>query len=202
MASRFPHSSIDSVPLVGYKAHKLSYVDDGNRPSAGRASPIGSDLPSLYFYHDLLWASCCKFYLGAIGGHYGFAHVPFFDWLREHYHLQRNHFDRVGHFIQGAAVTMVTRELLLRLTPMRIGWLLKGYVIAIGMALSMSYELFEWAVAALRLPMSVEFIGMQGDFWDAQWDMFLGLLGSLLALVSLSHYQDETLRHEFSRLRE
>ncbi|MBC9784999.1 DUF2238 domain-containing protein [Heliobacterium chlorum] len=140
-----------------------------------------------------------SFIWGAIGGHYGFTHVPFFDWLREHYHLQRNHFDRVGHFIQGATVTMVARELLLRLTPMKAGWLLTGYVLSIGMALSMSYEIFEWAVAALRLPMSVEFVGMQGDFWDAQWDMFLGLVGSVLALVSLSPFQDESLRHR-SRL--
>ncbi len=33
-------------------------------------------------------------------------------------------------------------------------------------------------------------IGTQGDVWDTQWDMFLCLLGSLAAQITLSRLHD------------
>src|SRR5436305_3193352 len=32
----------------------------------------------------------------AVGGHYTYAEVPLFDWIRDAFHLSRNHYDRVG----------------------------------------------------------------------------------------------------------
>ncbi|MCW2278612.1 DUF2238 domain-containing protein [Heliophilum fasciatum] len=141
------------------------------------------------------WIAACLIW-GAVGGHYGYSHVPWFDWLKDHFHLQRNHFDRVGHFIQGIATALVARELLLRLTPMKPGWLLTGYVLAAGLALSSIYEFFEWAVVGMGLPLSADFAGMQGDPWDAQWDMFLAFAGSVLALTLFTGYQDQALRQK------
>src|SRR5262249_113836 len=50
-----------------------------------------------------------------VGGHYTYAEMPAFNWLRDHYHLSRNYYDRVGHFAQGFVPAIVAREVLLRL---------------------------------------------------------------------------------------
>ncbi len=49
-----------------------------------------------------------------IGGHYTYAHVPLFDWIRDTFHLARNHYDRVGHFMQGFVPALIARDVLLR----------------------------------------------------------------------------------------
>ena len=41
---------------------------------------------------------------------------------------------------------------------------------------------------------SKDFLGMQGDQWDAQWDMALALVGSILALLLFSKLHDKLLR--------
>ncbi len=52
-----------------------------------------------------------------VGGHYTYAEVPAFDWIRDPLNLARNHYDRVGHFFQGFVPALIAREILLRLTP-------------------------------------------------------------------------------------
>ncbi len=46
-----------------------------------------------------------------------------------------------------------------------------------------------------------EFPGTQGDPWDAQWDMLLGLVGAILALVLLGRRHDRSLAALFERSR-
>jgi putative membrane protein len=36
-----------------------------------------------------------------IGGHYTYAMVPAFDWVKDVLHQSRNNYDKVGHFFQG-----------------------------------------------------------------------------------------------------
>ena len=50
----------------------------------------------------------------AIGGHYSYKNVPLFNYLKDVLDLSRNHFDRLGHIIQGAVPALVTAELLIR----------------------------------------------------------------------------------------
>ena len=45
-----------------------------------------------------------------VGAHYTYAEVPLFNWLRDSLDLSRNHYDKVGHFIQGFVPAMITRE--------------------------------------------------------------------------------------------
>lgn len=128
-----------------------------------------------------------------VGGHYTYARVPAFDWLRDAFELSRNHYDRVGHFFQGFVPALVARELLLRCTPLqRSGWLFT-IVVSFSLAVSASYELLEWGVAVATGEAAEAFLGTQGDPWDTQTDMFLCLLGALAALFSLAGVQDRAL---------
>ncbi|WP_442599725.1 DUF2238 domain-containing protein [Neobacillus sp. D3-1R] len=125
--------------------------------------------------------------LMSIGGHYSYAKVPLFDWIKDHFDLQRNHYDRLGHFLKGL-MAIVIREILLRLTPLSIGKWLILITFCITLSIGALYEIIEWAGTKLfggGMP-SKEFLGMQGDIWDAQWDMFLLAFGTILALLFLS----------------
>ncbi len=119
-----------------------------------------------------------------VGGHYTYAEVPLGEWMREHLRfldLQRNDFDRVGHFVQGVTPALLARELLLRCTPLRPGKALFWCVTCIALALSAFYELTEWWTTLIADPEAgIAFLGSQGDVWDAQWDMTCALSGALL----------------------
>lgn len=128
-----------------------------------------------------------------IGGHFTYAEVPWFDWLRDALHWQRNNYDKVGHFAQGFIPAILAREILLRLNVvLGRGWL-SFLVICICLALSASYELVEWAVALASGDNAVAFLATQGDPWDTQSDMGFALLGATLALVFLSAWHDRQL---------
>ncbi len=128
-----------------------------------------------------------------IGGHYTYAEVPLFNWIRDHFHLARNHYDRVGHFMQGFVPAMIAREILLRLGVLKRGGWLFFIVVSICLAFSASYELFEWLTAVSSGAKSDAFLGTQGDPWDTQTDMALALVGSILAQLSLSKSHDAAL---------
>ena len=122
-----------------------------------------------------------------IGGHYTYAEVPVFNWLREALDLSRNHYDRVGHFAQGFVPAILARELLLRRSPLRPGGWLFFLVCCVCLAISAFYELIEWWAALLTSPETgTAFLGTQGDVWDTQWDMFMALVGSVTAQLTLS----------------
>src|SRR2546423_7486316 len=71
-----------------------------------------------------------------VGGHYTYARVPLFDWLREVFHWHRNHYDRLGHFAQGLVPAMITREILIRLGVVaKRGWL-PFLIISVCLAIS------------------------------------------------------------------
>jgi putative membrane protein len=82
-----------------------------------------------------------------VGGHYTYAEVPLFNWIRDAFNLSRNHYDRVGHFAQGFVPAIISREVLLRKSPLKPGRLLTFIVISICLAISESYELMEFGVS-------------------------------------------------------
>ena len=129
-----------------------------------------------------------------IGGHYTYAEMPLFNWLRDTFGLARNYYDRVGHMAQGFVPAMIAREVLLRTSPLRPGKWLFTIVVSICLAISASYELFEWGVAEATGQKAEAFLGTQGDPWDTQWDMFLCLCGAVLSLWMLSGVQDRQLQ--------
>jgi putative membrane protein len=120
-----------------------------------------------------------------VGGHYTYAEVPLFDRLRNLFHWERNHYDRVGHFFQGLVPALITREILWRLSPLKASAWLPWVVLAFCLSFSALYELFEWGVSASTGESGDAFLGTQGDVWDTQKDIFFCLLGTLSSLTFL-----------------
>jgi putative membrane protein len=131
-----------------------------------------------------------------VGGHYTYAEVPLFDWVRDAFHLSRNHYDRVGHFAQGFVPAMIAREVLLRKSPLKRGKLLFFIIVSICLAISAFYELIEFGVSQATGSAGDAFLGTQGDIWDTQKDMALALTGAVAALLTLSSLHDRMLKRE------
>ena len=129
----------------------------------------------------------------SLGGHYTYAEVPLGFWVRDALGLARNHYDRVGHLMQGFVPALVAREVLLRTSPLRPGRWLFTLVTAMALAISAIYEFVEWWAAVLLGQGADAFLGTQGDPWDTQWDMFLAFTGALLAQALLARVQDRQL---------
>ncbi len=128
-----------------------------------------------------------------LGGHYTYARVPLGEWAQEAFGWARNHYDRLGHVAQGFIPAIVTREVLLRTSPLRRGGWLFFLVTCVALAISALYEIVEWWSAVAGGEATGEFLGSQGDVWDAQWDMLLALCGALAAQLLLSRLQDRQL---------
>lgn len=128
-----------------------------------------------------------------VGGHYTYAEMPLFNWIRDTFGLSRNYYDRVGHFAQGFVPAMIAREILLRTSPLKKGKLLFFIVVSICLAFSAFYELIEWWVSAATGSAGDAFLGTQGDVWDTQRDMAMALIGAMSALLALGKYHDKFL---------
>lgn len=125
-----------------------------------------------------------------VGGTYSYARVPFGFELQSWLDLSRNPYDKIGHFAQGFVPALVAREILLRGGYVKGARMLAFVVVCIVLAISASYELIEWAAALALGQGADEFLGTQGDPWDTQSDMGFALLGALVALLTLAHWQD------------
>lgn len=128
-----------------------------------------------------------------LGGHWTYAEMPLFSWLRDEYGLARNYYDRVGHFMQGFVPAIIAREVLLRNGVVKgRGWLF-FLVTCICLAISAFYEFTEWWVALASGSAADEFLATQGDIWDTQWDMLLALCGAIASQVLLARRHDRQL---------
>ena len=136
-----------------------------------------------------------------LGGAYTYARVPIGFVVQDWLDLARNPYDRFGHFFQGVTPAILGRELLLRTSPLRPGKWLFFLVTLSCLGISALYELVEWASAELWAGGAVEFLGTQGDPWDAQADMLMALTGAMLAQWLLGGMHDRQLaRLEHARV--
>ena len=125
-----------------------------------------------------------------LGGHYTYARVPLGFWVQDLLGLERNHYDRLGHFMQGLVPAMIVREVFVRLSIVgRRSWL-PFLVSCVCLSISACYEFLEWGAAVVLGQGADAFLGTQGDPWDTQWDMFLALIGSIVAQLTLSRLHD------------
>lgn len=128
-----------------------------------------------------------------VGGHYTYAEVPLFDWIRDILGGDRNNYDKVGHFAQGFVPALIAREIILRKILINgAGWT-NFFIVCFCLAFSAFYELIEWWVAVLSGAGADAFLGTQGYVWDTQSDMALALLGASIALLTLSRLHDRQL---------
>ncbi len=128
-----------------------------------------------------------------IGGHYTYAEVPLFNWIKEVFDLSRNNYDKVGHLAQGFVPAMITREILVRMQVVNSRKWLNVFVVSICMSISVAYEFIEWLVAILTGDSADSFLGTQGYIWDTQSDMLYATIGAILALVTLSKVHDRVI---------
>ena len=115
-----------------------------------------------------------------VGGHYTFAQVPF-GWMTDLLGAERNHFDRIGHFAIGLyAFPMAEWLLRKQLCRLKLALCFSLFFI---MSVAAAYEIIEWWYAVIAGgDAGVEFLGSQGDVWDAQKDMLADTLGAISAL--------------------
>jgi putative membrane protein len=125
-----------------------------------------------------------------VGGHYTYEEMPLFDWVRDFFGWERNHYDRFGHFVKGVTTAIVAREVILRKTPVQKSRWIVLFVLSISLAFAALYEIVEFASVLFMEERSRDFLGMQGDRWDSQWDMVMTFAGALLALPLFRRYHD------------
>ena len=128
-----------------------------------------------------------------VGGKYTYAEMPLFNWIRDEFHLSRNHYDRLGHFMQGFGPALVIRELLLRTSTLRSGKWLAAVIIFCCLGVSAVYELLEWAAAVALGAGADAFLATQGDVWDTQKDMLMAGIGAVVAVALFSRLHDRGL---------
>ena len=128
-----------------------------------------------------------------VGGHYTYAEVPAGDWFRDLFEPPRNNYDKLGHLAQGFIPAIVTREVTIRLHVFNSAAWRNFFIVCFCLAVSAFYELIQWWVARLSDEAADAFLGTQGYVWDTQSDMFLALIGAVLALILLGRVHDRQL---------
>lgn len=132
-----------------------------------------------------------------IGGHYTYAEVPLFDWIKEAFEQSRNNYDKVGHFAQGFVPALIIRELFIRKNIIAYKSFFNFIIVCICLAISAAYEWIEWGVSLATREGGDAFLGTQGYIWDTQSDMLYATIGAICALVFLSKIQDKYLNKRF-----
>lgn len=143
--------------------------------------PLTNLLYTLIFFHAIVLM---------VGGAYTYARVPFGFEMAQWFGLDRNPYDKIGHFMQGFVPAIAAREILIRNRILAKGKMLSFIVICIVLAISATYELIEWAAALVLGQGAEEFLGTQGYEWDTQSDMFFALIGAIAASVLLSKWHN------------
>lgn len=158
------------------------------------AAPVLIGLPLLMATYKAFPLTRLSYYLvfshGVIlivGAHYTYARVPAGFWVADWLDLERNHYDRFAHVIQGFVPAILAREILIRKSVVSSPSWLFFLVCCFCLAFSALYEIIEWQSAVWGGDGSMDFLGTQGDIWDAQWDMTLALLGSVVAQLLLAN---------------
>lgn len=128
-----------------------------------------------------------------VGAHYTYARVPYFDGFMSFIWPERNNYDKLGHFMQGLVPAIACREIVLRYGVFNSRAWMNFFIISFCLGFSAFYELIEWWVALLSREASESFLGTQGYVWDTQSDMFLALIGAVVALGVFSWWHDRQL---------
>ena len=135
-------------------------------------------------------------YILFLGGHYTYAEVPFFDWIKDTFDLSRNNYDKVGHFAQGFVPAIIIRELFVRKNVISNKSFFNFIIVSICLAISAAYEWIEWWVSLCTGEGGDAFLGTQGDIWDTQSDMLLATIGAISMLMLLSKRHDKAIEKQ------
>ena len=148
-------------------------------------------LPLSKISYSALFLFLC---LHEVGAHYTYAEVPYDDWFRmflggglnDALGWERNHFDRLVHFLYGVLIVYPVREIFLRVADTRCLWAYL-FPLLVVMSTSLLFELIEWAAAMLfGGDLGMAYLGTQGDIWDSHKDSALATVGALLSSVLIA----------------
>jgi putative membrane protein len=117
------------------------------------------------------------------GAEYKYSDVPLGEWMKPWLHTTRNHYDRVMHFSYGLLLAYPMQEWFMRVVGVTSRW---RYLLPVESTLAFSacYEMLEAFAASVLTPeRGEEFVGMQGDMWDSQKDMWMAGLGAVAAMI-------------------
>lgn len=143
------------------------------------------------FTYTLILIHCIILF---IGGHYTYAEVPLFDYIKELFHQSRNNYDKVGHFAQGLVPAMIIRELFIRKEVINNKSFFNFIIVCICLAISATYEFIEWFVSLATGDGGDAFLGTQGYVWDTQSDMLFATIGAITGLIVFSKIQDNQIK--------
>ncbi|TDO73067.1 putative membrane protein [Flavobacterium chryseum] len=143
------------------------------------------------FTYTLILVHCIILF---IGGHYTYAEVPLFDYIKEVFHQSRNNYDKVGHFAQGLVPAMIIRELFIRKNVISNKSFFNFIIVSICVAISAAYEFIEWFVSLATGDGGDAFLGTQGYVWDTQSDMLFATIGAIVGLIAFSKIQDKQIQ--------
>ena len=143
------------------------------------------------FTYTLILIHCIILF---VGGHYTYAEVPFFDYIKEIFHQSRNNYDKVGHFAQGLVPAMIIRELFIRKKVIANQSFFNFIIVSICLAISAAYEFIEWFVSIATGDGGDAFLGTQGYVWDTQSDMLFATIGAIVGLILFSKIQDNQIQ--------
>lgn len=129
-----------------------------------------------------------------VGGHYTYARVPLGFWMQDWFDFGRNHYDRIGHFMQGFVPAMIAREILRRRTPpLPPDSMLALLCVSVALAVSAVYEIVEMIAGRVSAEAAAAFLGTQGDSWDTQMDMSFAGIGATCAVLFLTRWHERAL---------
>ncbi len=140
------------------------------------------------YLYTIILIHCCILF---VGGHYTYAEVPLFDWIKEVFHQSRNNYDKVGHFAQGFVPAFIIREIFIRKNILNNKNWLSFIIVSICMAISVTYEFIEWFVSIMTGDGGDAFLGTQGYVWDTQSDMLYATIGAIVGLIVLSKFHNK-----------
>jgi len=120
----------------------------------------------------------------ALGAHFTYAKMEYFDVVTEFFNLERNQYDRVVHFIFGLLLFRPIFEIVSVYTGRFKAALFFTFTTVV--AISTLYEVLEWFTAITLHPeLGLAFIASQGDVWDSQKDILVAIIGALLNILFL-----------------
>jgi len=132
-----------------------------------------------------------------VGGHYTYAEVPFFDYIKVIFNQSRNNYDKVAHFTQGLVPAMITCELFICKKVISKKTFFNFIIVSICLAISAANKWIEWGVSMATGNGGDAFLGTQGFLWDKQSDMLFAAIGAFTGLLLFSTIQQRQILKQF-----
>ncbi|ADR33450.1 Uncharacterized conserved protein UCP020606 [Sulfuricurvum kujiense DSM 16994] len=134
------------------------------------------------FSNASAWMLFVFFVLHGIGAHYTYSEMPYFTPVTDFFGFERNHYDRLIHFLFGLLLFLPFYEWFSSFQKSHK--LISTLTLLFLFSASGFYEVAEWLITQMTHPdLGTAFLGIQGDQWDAQKDMACGYLGALIAAL-------------------